>query len=68
MPRSNGRVVRVLLAGLLVAEAFGNRAYADDVRSEAFFENRVRPILAGTCFRCHGGQKVSGGLRIDARP
>ncbi len=67
MPRSNGRVVRVLFAGLLVAGAFGDRAYADDVRSEAFFENRVRPILAGTCFRCHGGQKVSGGLRIDAR-
>ncbi len=67
MPRSKSRIVRVLLAGLLIAGARGNRAHADDVRSEAYFENRVRPILVGTCFRCHGGQKVSGGLRIDAR-
>ena len=57
----------VVLAGLLLAGSLGNRAHADDVRSEAFFENRVRPILAGTCFRCHGGQKVSGGLRIETR-
>jgi hypothetical protein len=35
--------------------------------SEAFFELRVRPTLAGTCFPCHGGKKTSAGLRVDSR-
>ena len=35
--------------------------------SEAFFEDSIRPILAGTCFRCHGGERTSGGLRVDSR-
>ncbi|MFN9374473.1 MAG: PSD1 and planctomycete cytochrome C domain-containing protein [Planctomycetaceae bacterium] len=34
---------------------------------ENWFENRIRPILAGTCFRCHGDQKTGGELRIDSR-
>lgn len=32
-----------------------------------FFEARIRPVLVGTCFRCHGETKTGGGLRIDAR-
>ena len=31
------------------------------------FETRVRPVLAETCFPCHGGKKTSGGLRVDSR-
>ena len=34
---------------------------------DAFFESKVRPLLAGTCVRCHGPQKASGGLRLDSR-
>ncbi len=34
---------------------------------EAFFEAKVRPLLAGTCVKCHGADKVSGGLRLDSR-
>jgi hypothetical protein len=40
---------------------------ADRPDAEAFFENKIRPVLTGTCFRCHGGKKVRGGLRVDSR-
>jgi hypothetical protein len=35
--------------------------------ADTFFELRIRPILAGICFKCHGGNKVSHGLRVDSR-
>ncbi len=38
---------------------------ADD--REDRFEARIRPVLAGTCFRCHGAAKTSGDLRVDSR-
>src|ERR1700740_3489376 len=34
---------------------------------EAFCELKIRPVLAGTFFKCHGGKKVSNGLRVDSR-
>ncbi|HWB11892.1 MAG TPA: PSD1 and planctomycete cytochrome C domain-containing protein [Pirellulales bacterium] len=37
-------------------------ASADEV-----FDRQVHPILAGKCFRCHGGERVSGSLRVDSR-
>jgi Protein of unknown function (DUF1553)/Protein of unknown function (DUF1549)/Planctomycete cytochrome C len=37
---------------------------ADDAE---FFEREVRPILVGTCLRCHGPDKHEGGLRLDSR-
>jgi hypothetical protein len=35
--------------------------------AETFFEMKVRPVFHEICYRCHGGQKVSGRLRIDNR-
>src|SRR5580658_7774496 len=32
-----------------------------------FFESKVRPVLAGTCQKCHGGAAHKGGLRLDSR-
>jgi mono/diheme cytochrome c family protein len=32
-----------------------------------FFESRVRPVLAGTCQKCHGVATHKGGLRLDSR-
>lgn len=55
--------VKMLLVGLAVFATEGNLRAADD----EFFEKQVRPILAGTCFRCHGGDRVGGGLRVDSR-
>ena len=34
---------------------------------EAFFEQKVRPILIARCFECHGDKKQEGGLRLDSR-
>ncbi|MEK0447688.1 MAG: hypothetical protein RLZZ399_3009, partial [Verrucomicrobiota bacterium] len=35
----------------------------------AFFENKIRPILANHCVECHSAQKnkVKGGLSLDSR-
>src|SRR5438445_8880803 len=34
-----------------------------------FFENKIRPILANICYKCHSAQaeKVKGGLLLDSR-
>src|SRR5262249_23605184 len=35
---------------------------------EAFFEQKVRPLLVAQCLECHGEKKQEGGLRLDSRP
>ena len=30
-----------------------------------FFERKVRPLLAGSCYKCHGQKKQKGKLRLD---
>ncbi len=47
---------------LIVATA-SISARADD----EFFEKQIRPVLVGTCLRCHGDTKTSGALRVDSR-
>ncbi len=32
-----------------------------------FFESKVRPVLVGTCQKCHGITTHKGGLRLDSR-
>ena len=59
------RIRLVLLCLLLVAMQAAGSLRAGE--PEDFFESRIRPILVGTCFRCHGGDKTSGGLRVDSR-
>jgi hypothetical protein len=56
------RVLLPLMAPLLIAST----AHAQS-EAETFFETRIRPVLAGTCFKCHGGNKVHAGLRVDTR-
>src|SRR2546421_2786472 len=36
----------------------------------ALFEKKVRPVLAGSCYKCHsaGSEKLKGGLMLDSRP
>lgn len=43
--------------------------HADDAKAVAFFEARIRPVLAEHCFECHSVEsgKAKGGLRLDDR-
>ena len=33
--------------------------------SGELFETKIRPVLINSCFKCHGGDKTSSGLRLD---
>jgi hypothetical protein len=48
--------------------AVGPLGHAAGVDGVALFEQKIRPVLEGTCIRCHGADKESGGLRLDSRP
>ena len=50
---------RVILFASLLAIG-GRSAHADE--REDFFEVKIRPVLVGTCFRCHGDTKTSGAI------
>jgi Protein of unknown function (DUF1553)/Protein of unknown function (DUF1549)/Planctomycete cytochrome C len=51
----------------LVAAASAASANGPADEPESFFELKVRPVLAGSCLKCHGAVKASGGLRLDSR-
>src|SRR4051794_21189328 len=51
---------------LPVRTASGDEGKPDPARRE-FFEGKVRPILEGHCFGCHGPAKQKAGLRLDSR-
>jgi hypothetical protein len=57
------RAAAILLIASISPTALGQSTSAD----EAFFESKVRPVLVDTCFKCHGGAKTSGKLRVDSR-
>src|SRR5438552_2109893 len=61
-----------LLAALAALALAAPRGRADDpaphvaTEQAAFFESKIRPVLANSCFSCHGEQQ-RGGLRLDSR-
>lgn len=38
---------------------------APDAAQVKFFETEIRPLLAESCYECHGPDKQKGGLRLD---
>lgn len=52
---------------LLLASTMGTSLVARD--EKAFFESRIRPVLAQHCLECHSQEagKAKGGLRLDDR-
>src|SRR5438094_120546 len=60
----------VILSGLLARSWAWQTPATDPPLTPAaaqFFEQKVRPILADNCWRCHGGDKHKGELRLDSR-
>jgi hypothetical protein len=57
--------------GLLLALAgMPSRAAAIDPAQLEFFESKIRPILADSCYECHSllqSKKTKGGLTLDTR-
>ncbi|QDU25566.1 Planctomycete cytochrome C [Anatilimnocola aggregata] len=57
------------LLTLLVAGGVASRAKAADKSPTPeqlkFFEEKVRPVLAQNCYKCHGEEKQKGDLRLD---
>src|SRR4051794_32809673 len=35
--------------------------------ASGLFETKIRPLLAGKCYSCHGPQVQMSGLRLDSR-
>src|SRR5438477_3399726 len=60
MQRMSAVLLLILTGGAVPAQT-------PQAEQEAFFEAKIRPVLAGTCFKCHGGAKTSQGLRVDSR-
>jgi len=57
--------VAVVVAVLLACAGMGAPLRAES--GVAFFENKVRPLLADHCYECHGQTRKKGGLRLDAK-
>lgn len=59
---------RLRFATLLLIWLSVGQALADD--GIAFFENRIRPVLVKSCYKCHSAAaaRVHGKLRVDSRP
>ncbi len=56
-----------IAATVFVLALAGPTALAQTLADEAFFEAKIRPVLVERCFKCHGGAKTSGKLRVDSR-
>ena len=58
--------MRRLSLAAVVALMLAGPAVAQDDAGIAFFEAKIRPVLAEQCYRCHGEKKQRGKLRLDS--
>ena len=62
--------VLMLVGAILLAHAPAvSGAVPAEADGVAFFEKRIRPLLAEHCYECHSAaaKKLKGGLRVDSR-
>ena len=57
------------LAAVVVALTASPVSSADKKSSAGieFFEKKIRPVLVAKCYKCHAGNQLKGGLRVDTR-
>ena len=63
-PTHAGALLLIELATWFVAWCLAQPLYGGD--AERHFESKIRPVLVGTCQKCHGNEE-RGGLRLDSR-
>ena len=67
----NNRLMGLMLAlagcGWLVAPSVWAATPEPPPEQVKFFEEKVRPILAENCYKCHGSEHQKGKLRLDLR-
>src|SRR5262245_18068931 len=56
--------ITAILSGVPIVAA---QTHENNIHKAVFFETRVRPVLVKSCFTCHTGGNIMGGLRLDAR-
>ena len=61
------RLIAVAVTVGLCFSATQRSSAADPSSALELFETKIRPVLVEVCFKCHGGDNVSGGLRVDSR-
>ena len=59
-------MARLSALSVLGLIALSGLARADEP-PDAFFEMKIRPVLATECLPCHGGKKTESGLKVDSR-
>ena len=69
MPTSPHGLVSLSFALLIAAPMFASaQTPRDEAAAIAFFEKKIRPMLAENCFNCHStNTNTRGGLRVDDR-
>ncbi|MEZ6088945.1 MAG: hypothetical protein R3C05_13145 [Pirellulaceae bacterium] len=60
----------MLLTLSILQLSVGDVRSEDQANAEAFFENKVRPLLIKRCYECHSREfdEQQGDLRVDTAP
>ncbi len=61
------RIVWIGIAVLAAVLSVNLPEGAAAAEKEAFFEEKIRPLLVARCLECHGSGKQEAGLRLDSR-
>jgi hypothetical protein len=61
---ANAAAFAFFLAFLPLSKAANPEPTPEQIK---FFEEKVRPILAENCYKCHGSEQQKGKLRLDLR-